>query len=441
MFKDELQHAMDKIMFTVAAILTGLFAVGYAKLAEGTSDLTRELVGKNPLWFFLLTPVAFVLGRATVQWIAPYASGSGIPQIMAALDIKDRSRQRCLAGTRVIIAKVVSSLICMLGGGLIGREGPMVQVSASVFSLVAERSQRFIKKVDYTSVLVAGGAAGIAAAFNAPLGGIIFAVEELLVNAHFSKVRTAIIIGVVTAGMVAQGILGSYLFLGDASVITPTLAMLVPTLIVSILCGFFGGLFGKMLIYFVPRMSALAPRNRYAAAAFLGLIVATGIYLVGYRPGVTGGGADLVRELIANRGHESILLLCHRFFGTLLSFLSGSAGGVFAPSLAIGASLAREVALFFPAEHGVPLILVGMAGFLSAVTRAPFTSIVLVIEMTDASQMVIPTLIASLLSVGISRIVERRSFYRYQAYNIVKRIAPETEKVSHEEEAISYHPH
>ncbi|HQS06831.1 MAG TPA: chloride channel protein, partial [Daejeonella sp.] len=144
-----------------------------------------------------------------VRHFSPYAKGSGIPQVMASIDLsspKTSSIIDKLLGFRILIVKIASSLVMAAGGAAIGREGPTIQIAASVFRVVNERLPLWIPKIAKKNVIITGAAAGLAAAFNTPLGGIVFAIEELT-KTHFSFYKTAIFSSVIIAGLTAQGLL------------------------------------------------------------------------------------------------------------------------------------------------------------------------------------------------------------------------------------------
>lgn len=163
-----------------------------------------------------MSPVCFITAWWLVQHYAPYSRGSGIPQVMAAIQIsspKTKGIVDRLLGVRIIMIKVLSRLVMALGGGAIGREGPTIQIAASIFKIIYQILPNWWPKVAKRNMIVTGAAAGLAAAFNTPLGGIVFAIEELT-KTHFSYYKTAIISSVIIAGLAAQALLGPYLYLG-----------------------------------------------------------------------------------------------------------------------------------------------------------------------------------------------------------------------------------
>ncbi len=176
-----------------SAIVAALISVIYAKLFRLAEAGFYHLLEKNdhqPYLIFFVSPLLFVLAGYVVKRFAPEASGSGIPQIMAANEMsytENKAQIDRLLSLKTASVKVVSSLLCVLGGGAIGREGPTLQICTSIFHFLGQQVRRFIPHVGEHTLVVAGAAAGLASAFNTPLGGIVYAIEELGL-VHFHKV-------------------------------------------------------------------------------------------------------------------------------------------------------------------------------------------------------------------------------------------------------------
>ena len=172
------------------------------------------MVFKYHAWLlFILAPACFVLAWWLVQRYSPYARGSGIPQVMAAIQISSPKTNYLvdkLLGFRIIFIKVLSSLIMAIGGGAIGREGVTIHIAASIYKIVYQVLPKWWPKIAKRNMMVTGAAAGLAAAFNTPLGGIVFAIEELT-KTHFSYYKTAIFSSVIIAGLSAEALLALFI--------------------------------------------------------------------------------------------------------------------------------------------------------------------------------------------------------------------------------------
>lgn len=178
-FKNGLLQALP---FWVASLITGLIAVAYSKIFSLAEKGTHLIFSHSPYLFFIITPVCFILSWWVVKRFSTYSRGSGIPQVMAAIELSSPNSDKqlkLLLGIKIILVKVCSSIIMVFGGGAIGREGPTIQIAGSVFYKINRWLPAWWPRISKKNMIMTGAAAGLAAAFNTPLGGIVFAVEEL----------------------------------------------------------------------------------------------------------------------------------------------------------------------------------------------------------------------------------------------------------------------
>lgn len=396
----------------ISSVVAALVSVGYAKLFHYAENGFHEILKINPYYSLLLCPLIFFLAWFIVYRFAPDAAGSGIPQIMAANEMEysgDRiSVIDRLLSLRTAGIKILSSLLCVFGGGAVGREGPTLQICTSVFHFFGQQVRKFAPKTGEHVLVVAGAAAGLASAFNTPLGGIVYAIEELGL-VHFHKIRTALISGVIVSGLVAQWLLGSYLFLGLPKLNVVSFSFLPIAILNGAVAGIAGAVFGKVLFYFAKRRQALVKFSKLAAVTGLcGLLLAA---LTIYDSRVVGSGTSIINDFLFQGQVSDFELIALRFTGTLTSYLSGAAGGIFSPSLSIGATIGSYLSTFVGGDHGNLMVLLGMIGFLTGVTRTPFTSFILVLEMTDRHSAIFPMMLSSLVAHWLSGFVDKRSFY------------------------------
>jgi chloride channel protein, CIC family len=419
---------IHRVALIGAAFLGGLVAVGYSIMYRAAEHFSVHTFHEHPYWLILAAPLCFVLGWWLVNRFAPYASGSGIPQVMAAVDLHDArvdpSWITPLLGIRVAVVKMVSSLLCVVGGGAIGREGPTVQVSASLFYVLARYIRSFSPMVALESWMLAGSAAGLAAAFNTPLGGIVYAVEELA-SKHFSRVRTTVLSAVLVSGLVSQWLVGSYLYLGFPRVGRVGFAVIPAAFVVGVLGGALGALFGdatfRLNVWFRRRLTV----RRIKAG--LSLAVVCGVSIVALRmidSRALGPGNRLVSDILAGSTVASFKLIFVRFTSTMMSYLSGCGGGIFAPSLAIGASLGSWVSSWWVGTNATLLALLGMIAVLTGVTRATFTSFVLILEMTDRHSAIFPMMLSALVALGAARLFGTSSFYEQSKRALLRDLEP-----------------
>ncbi|MGE3974961.1 MAG: chloride channel protein [Bdellovibrionales bacterium] len=397
-----------------SAFMAALISVVYAKLFHLAERGFHQILEVSPYAVLLLSPAFFVLAWLIVRKYSPEAAGSGIPQIMAANEIEYVGAHRAvvnrLLSLKAAVVKIISSLLCVLGGGAIGREGPTLQISTSVFHFFGQQVRRFTPHTGEHTWVVAGAAAGLASAFNTPLGGIVYAIEELGL-VHFHKIRTALISGVIVSGLVAQWALGSYLYLGFPALKTVGFSMLPVAILNGAITGVLGAAFGRLLLFFLNKRLALKKTSHLTVLTILcGLIVAS-FSIVDTRS--SGTGINVITGFLFQKDEPNLSLIALRYIGTMVSYLSGAAGGIFSPSLAIGATIGSYLAKFIATDHANLMILLGMIGFLTGVTRTPFTSFILVLEMTDRHSAIFPMMLTALSAQWFSHLIDRRSFYEH----------------------------
>lgn len=415
---------LQSLPFWVASVLTGLVAVGYEELFVWAEQTSFTWIRTQPLLVFILTPTAFVVAWWLAAKFAPAARGSGIPQVMAGIELSSpttHGRIAYLLSLRVAIVKILSSVVLLIGGGVIGREGPTIQISAAIFRAINRLQPAGWPQLSRQIALVTGGAAGLAAAFNTPLGGIVFVVEELT-QTHITRFRTAVFTAVIIAGMTAQALLGPYLYLGFPKVTAATGWFLGIIALVAIICGFAGAVFARTLLW----INAYRRRFRTVAAQAgwvfgCGLALAGLAFLVG--TDAVGTGKPIVNRLLFQNDHlTSWYLFPVRFAGMALSYSSGAAGGIFATSLSAGAILGDGLSRLM---HVAPtntnlIILVSMVSFLTGVVRSPFTAAILVLEMTDRHSAIFQLLLGGLMAQGAASLVDPVSFYEHLKTGFVR---------------------
>ncbi|CCH53133.1 Cl-channel voltage-gated family protein [Fibrisoma limi BUZ 3] len=415
---------LQSLPFWVASVVTGLVAVGYEKLFVWAEEISATWLATQPLLAFGIIPVAFVASWFLVYKFAPAARGSGIPQVMAGIELSNprfHGYTSYLLSLRVAIVKVISSAVLLLGGGVIGREGPTIQISAAIFRTINRLQPAGWPQLSRQIALVTGGAAGLAAAFNTPLGGIVFVVEELT-QTHITRFRTAVFTAVIIAGMTAQTILGPYLYLGFPKVSTSTPWLFGLLVLVAMICGLAGAFFARTLLWlnkFRQRFKTLSAQIGWVAGC--GLMLAGLAYWLG--ADATGTGKPIINRLLFQNDYMTPWYLFPvRFIGMALSYSSGGAGGVFATSLSAGALLGDVIAqqVHVTQTDTNMLILVGMVGFLTGVVRSPFTAAILVLEMTDRHSAIFQLLLGGLMAQGAASLIDPVSFYEHLKTGFVR---------------------
>ena len=396
-----------RMIFTGGALAVGLMAFGLARAADGAQHIFQQFLRHVPYGGFALTPLGFALTAWMTSRFFPNTQGSGIPQAIAARELKATEDRAKFVNWRAGAGKVLLTLMALIFGASVGREGPTVQVGASMMFEIGRLSPR-----RQPGLILAGAAAGVAAAFNTPLAGIVFAIEE--VSRSFEIRTSGLIIGaVIAAGLTAVALGGNYSYFGSTAAMLAYGWSWLAVLFCGVLGGLFGGLFARILILFAyglpGSIGALIKRYPVWFALVCGILVA----VCGYVSNETtfGTGYVYARQAVHGAARLPFMFTPLKFLATTFSSISGLPGGIFSPSLSVGAGLGADVAQFFPSSPVGPIVLIGMVSYFTGVVQAPITSFVIVSEMTDNHQMLVPLMLAALIANASSKIVCREGVY------------------------------
>ncbi|MDR0225454.1 MAG: chloride channel protein [Burkholderiaceae bacterium] len=400
---------LDRSIVLAYAAAAGLCVVAFTLMADAGFAFFERIYHWQGGWLVLFWMPAVTAAAVwlTRRW-APGAAGSGIPQVIATLDPSlDPGQRGRFVSLWLSFAKMVLASAGFAAGLSIGREGPSVQVAAGVM----HHARRWFgpqSGISSHALLVAGGAAGIAAAFNAPLAGVVFAIEELSRKLE-SRSSGLIIAAIVLAGLMGVSAFGNLSYFGRIQVPGLTWDALLPGLCVTLACGVLGGLFAKLLAASLTsapeRLNRLRARFPIRFAAAIALVIAVIGLVTG---GATfGAGSEAVKHMLAGQADVPSFYVTLKFIATWLSAWVGVPGGIFAPSLSIGAGVGQNVASLMGADIAPALIAMGMAAFLAAVTQAPLTAFIIVMEMVDGHSMVLSLMAAAMLASLVSRMLAR----------------------------------
>ena len=397
----------DRLTVWLSAATAGLAVVTFTYIAELADHLFRAIYAHATWSPLVLTPFAGVVILWLTRRIAPMAAGSGIPQVMVAMNpTLPPSLTSRFVSLRIVAAKILLGASALVAGFSLGREGPSVQISASVMhafrGMLSPMSR--IKPAD---LLLAGGAAGIAATFNAPLAGVIFAIEEL--SRRFEERTSGLIISaIVLAGVIAISLQGNFTYFGHITSARLNASDIGPAILCIIIAGIFGGIFSRLLM-----LTASSSRSRinhfrttkpYLFATICGLLVA----IIGVSSGGTlfGSGYEATRQLIEGAESMPIIATLGKIAATVFSYWSGIPGGIFSPSLAIGAGIGHDVGNLFSASQQT-IVAIGMVAFLAAATQAPLTAFIIVMEMTDGHDLIFVLMVSAFTANLIARLISK----------------------------------
>ena len=350
------------------------------------------------------TPLVMTgLAWATIN-LFPGSQGSGIPQAIAALESR---RKSVVLSLRIAVGKILLTLTGLMVGASIGREGPSVHIGASVMYSLG-RYARFPAHYMERGLILVGGAAGIAAAFNTPLAGIVFAIEEMS-KSFEQRTSGMVTIGVVIAGVTALATLGPYHYFGtsDAVITDPMSWLAVP--ICGVVGGLLGGLFASALVIGARNLAPIIKRYPYRVAFSCGLIVALLGYVSGYSSSGTGYGA--AKSIIMGEAEWDPIYPVMKIGSTLASYLSGIPGGIFAPSLATGAGVGANLGHWLPVAPMAVMVMLGMVGYFAGVVQSPLTAFIIVMEMTNNQEMPLALITTSFIAYGVSHLVCPQPIY------------------------------
>lgn len=403
------------------AVLVALAAIVFAKGSDLCYAVFARLLSYSRYWPVLITPLGFALLAWLTEGALRATRGSGIPQVIAAVNREDDApfRERLLA-LPVAMGKLVLTLFAMLIGASVGREGPTVHVGAGLMVWLAQRFG-FRDPQSVSRFALAGGAAGIAAAFNTPLAGVMFAIEELA-GAFEHRFSGALLTAVMIGGVVSLGLVGDYAYFGKMATSLPLGESWLAVLITGVVGGLAGGLFARAILFATSALPGWlgAFRRRWPVgfAAICGLALA--LLGLGSADAVYGTGYAQAREIIAGSHTITPWFGVDKWLANVVSYAAGIPGGIFSPALAVGAGIGADLAPWLPHTEATSVILLGMSAYLAGVTQAPLTSAVISMELTDNHDFVLPIMAACLLGRTFSSLVCKTPIYRAFAQRLLQ---------------------
>jgi chloride channel protein, CIC family len=400
------------ILSLVIGVMVGLTVVAFMLLTGRLS--ARMYPPDSASWRRVFVPVAgaLVSGYFLFRYF-PGARGSGIPQTKFALFIEDG-----YIGLKTVFGKLFCCCISLASGIALGREGPSVQIGAGIASVIGRRYG--LSAANVKALVPVGAAAALAAAFNTPIAAVLFSLEEILGDLH-APVLGSVVLSAATSWMVL------HLILGDQPLFhVPAYKLVSPAEFgIYAVLGLVGGLasvcFVKLLLYLRILFRRLPVATVWMQPAVGGLLVGVIGWFV---PEVLGVGYDYVdRVLGGNVPIKTVILLgVLKIIATPACYSSGNAGGIFGPSLFIGAMVGGAVGsvahMLFPAWTANPgaYALVGMGTAFAGIVRTPLTSVIMIFEMTRDYSIIVPLMISNLVSFFISQKLQPEPIYEALAH-------------------------
>jgi len=411
----ESEHVYMVLLAVLVGLGGGMAAVGFRELiglgnwvAWRDSDYRLDYIRQLPVWWKIIVPAAGGLVCALiVHYFAREAKGHGVPEVMEAVALRN-GRMR----PRVVVAKMLASAISIASGGSVGREGPIVQIGSAFGSAVGQWLR--IDERRLRTLVGCGVAAGIAGTFNAPVAGALFAVEIVL--ADFGVMQfSPIVISSVVATVIGRHFLGN-----EPAFIVPTYSLVHYTeLFAYALLGILAGLAGLVFVRLLYLTEDLFDKPRVwppLKAAVGGAIVGT----IGLQfPEVFGVGYEAIGEALHGEVLWRLLLalVAIKIIAVSVTIGSGGSGGIFAPSLFIGAMVGGAVGTvinqIWPGSTAQPgaYALVGMGAVVAATTHAPITAIVIIFELTTEYEIILPLMISCIIATLLAMKLQKGSIY------------------------------
>jgi H+/Cl- antiporter ClcA len=410
------RHAWRLAVIIAAAMLGGGAGAGFAWISNVAMAAHARLYAQSQWFTLLLLPFGFGVATWLTRRFSPEAAGSGIPQVIAAAEQRWHGRW---GGQRVTLKtaawKVVLAAGLFLCGGSIGREGPTVQVVAGILRSLTRGLKGGPGR---RAIILAGGAAGVAAAFNTPIAGVVFAVEELA-KSFEKRTHATVILVVVVAGFTSYALQGDYAYFG-VSTGKDTLGtawLLAP--VIGLVGGLFGGAFAKAVAYLTgPGVNPVSDWRKAHPVLFAVLCGLVAALVAAASGGLTfGAGYDEAKSLLQDHPGRGAAFAIWKFIANLAAAVCGAPGGLFSPSLAAGAGLGAAFAHLGLPIAGRDAVVLGMSSYLSGVVQAPLTSAVILMEMTREPGLVGPLMLAALTARWASSLLMDEPLYHLLSRN------------------------
>lgn len=409
-------HKLEKVQLIIRSMLigliTGIVVLAY-RISLSKAVEFRNLITSNKLLILLF--IIFSLLIQYMLYLAPYISGSGIPQVMALLNDKLKFNY-----ILELPFKFISGVLAIFMGMSLGREGPSIHLGSLVSDAIIkifnlpEKNERFLR--------TAGASAGLAAAFNAPLAASIFAVEEL--HKKFSPLLLiTTIISSVTANLISIIYLGnkvSFVHFNHLNLMKADFKSWVVQLLILFITAFFMVFCADIFNYTLLKAQIIYKNIKLSAYIKFILVAMLSLLVVIYIPEISAGGHDLIENIAFNNNYTLaflFFLFITKLLFTVICYSTGAAGGIFLPMLAIGSIIGKILGLSLVSLLGMEqhyiiyLILVSMAAYFTAVVKAPITGIVLVLEMTGNFSYLFSMVIAVSFTYILSEIFDKESIY------------------------------
>jgi H+/Cl- antiporter ClcA len=406
-----------QFVWLVAAAVAGGGALYFIYAEKWSLLFAARLREESPYLQPLVLGIGMIVIMRLRDRLFPGTEGTGIPQAIVALKLGEGPARGSVLSLRILIGKVILLTLALFIGATVGREGPSVHVAACALYL-ANRVATFAPSEVERGLIRAGGAAGIGAAFNAPFAGLMFAIEEI--GRSFEKENASLMIRtVIVACLVCVAVLGNYLFYGHVEASLPNWRAWLWLPVIGVAGGLLGGGFARAVVEATPRVARLNRRRPYVVAGSLGL----GMAVLGViTSGVSYGSGDAQTMALLRGELLPWTYPIAKAAANFLALISAIPGGLFTPSLSVGAGLGDQLAFYITDVPRQSIVLLAMGAYFCGVVQSPMTVAIIIVEMTDTRAMLMPLLITTVAAYHASRLLCPESIYEALADRYATRL-------------------
>ena len=385
------------LFLTAAATITTIFFIdSYCITFDIFGLMAKDRLLTHPASVFFVTPALFWASSYICRRFSINSSGNSMGHVKSALaivksDSPDLKKLSSFLSLRVVVVKTISSLLCVFGGGALGREGPAVHMSAAIFAVIGDKFKKVLPKITLETWIFAGSAAGLAIAFHAPIAGFVF-VGEKLVKTKSHDFKNNVIWSLVVVLIFALLCGSDPIFKASNFDFESSFFFFMTAFFIAVFCGLMAFIFKKTNDHFYQKFSAIKSNLWHLVPIIAGLIVA----LISSYSGIHSFSGGIYTVDMALSSSDILLSykeVVGRFANTIISFIAGCAGGLVAPAVTIGAGIGSIASLLAAHIDTNVFILIGMVGFLAAILGEPATAAIVVFEITGQSVDRIPLLL------------------------------------------------
>lgn len=402
------------INFIISAIIVGVYAVLMAKLVDFAFQLFQSYSKNLDFWLLIVIPLGSLFVNYLVRNYLKEADGGGIGPVLAVAKSSELDKLSYLLTFKMIVAKLIITPIGTFFGATIGREGPTIQASAAIFYMLNKTKD----EIELKKITLIGAGAGLAAAFNTPLGGIVYVFEELIKSGYDKKTYFLILLGISLTSITSVYLVGNNTYFGrvDRGILNYEFQVFMLAIIVGISCGLLSVVFTKIVMYVTSSTTKIGiwrRQNPYKSALIGGFLIALcGIVTLGHS---FGNGYIEMKAALSHETNLPEWYFLAKMAGSIFSQFAAIPGGYFSTSLSIGGGIGQLFHAYCSYINQEQFYLLGMVGFLAALTGAPITAVAMVLQVAFTQVFTLPLAICAFCAGAVAYSFDKESIYEKQA--------------------------